>query len=180
LFREEGGDTADTRSSIRRLYQYAARQAAGDSNATHQIDLRICPLTLEALLESRSATGTTRPVLDRLDSLMHDGPQWFSGGSDISPTAFANFVVARLRAARGEYPAALAANRRREINYFPQFTWSLPAFLRQEGRLATLAGDTSGAIRAYDQYLALRTAPDLPFQPQRDSVIAERAALHRK
>jgi hypothetical protein len=44
-------------------------------------------------------------------------------------------------------------------------------------RLAALAGDTAGAIRAYDQYLETRIHPDPPFQPQRDSVIAERAAL---
>jgi serine/threonine-protein kinase len=180
LFREEGGDTSGIRSAIRRLYEYAARRQIGDSGAVHQIDLRVCPLTLEALLENRTATGTARPALDRLDSLMHDGPQWFSGGTDVSPTAFANFVVARLRAAQGDYLAALAANRRREVDYFPQFTWSLPAFLRQEGRLAALAGDTVGAARAYDQYLTLRTAPDPPFKPQRDSVRSERAALRRK
>jgi hypothetical protein len=56
----------------------------------------------------------------------------------------------------------------------------LPAFLREEGRLAALAGDTAGAIRAYDEYLVMRTHPDPPFQPQRDSVIAERAALKRR
>ena len=181
LFRVEGGDTSNARSAIRRLTEYAAaRGSRTDSTGAHPIDLKVCPLTLEALLESRAASGSARPALDRLDSLMHDGPQWFSGGDDISPTAFANFVVARLRAAQGDYPAALAAIRRREVNYFPAFTWSLPAFLRQEGRLAALAGDSAGARRAYDQYLALRAAPDPPFNSQRDSVISERAALRAK
>ena len=55
--------------------------------------------------------------------------------------------------------------------------WSLPAFLRQEGRLAALAGDDAGALRAYNAYLSLRTAPDAPLRPQRDSVIAERATV---
>jgi hypothetical protein len=50
-------------------------------------------------------------------------------------------------------------------------------FLRQEGRLAALAGDTTGAIRAYEHYLTLRTNPDPPFLPQRDSVVAELAEL---
>lgn len=44
-------------------------------------------------------------------------------------------------------------------------------------RLTAFAGDTAGAVRAYDQYLVTRIHPDPPFQPQRDSVIAERAAL---
>jgi hypothetical protein len=63
------------------------------------------------------------------------------------------------------------------VDYFPAYMWSLPAFLRQEGRLATLAGDTAGALRAYDDYLTLRTAPDPPLRAQRDSVVAERASL---
>ena len=178
LFRIEGGDTVNVRAAIRRLTDFAATRARESASASvHEIDLRVCPLTLEALLESRSASGKGRPALDRLDSLMHDGPEWFSGGEDISPTAFANFVVARLRSAQGGYPSALAAIRRREVNLFPAFTWSLPAFLRQEGRLAVLAGDAAGARRAYDQYLTLRTDPDPPFRAQRDSVVAERAAL---
>jgi len=50
------------------------------------------------------------------------------------------------------------------------------AWLRRAA-LAALAGDTAGALRAYGRYLTLRTAPDPPFVPQRDSVLAERAAL---
>ena len=89
-------------------------------------------------------------------------------------------TVDRLTASlAGDIPGALAAIRRREVDYFPAYLWSLPAFLRQEGRLATLAGDTAGAIRAYDAYLTLRTDPDPPFVPQRDSVVAERSTLRR-
>jgi hypothetical protein len=108
---------------------------------------------------------------------MAQDPRGFTGSVNYAPTAFANFTVARLREAQGNLPAALAAIRRREVDYFPAYLWSLPAFLRQEGRLAALTGDTTGALRAYDSYLTLRTNPDAPFKPQRDSVIAERAAL---
>jgi hypothetical protein len=45
--------------------------------------------------------------------------------------------------------------------------------------LAALAGDTTAAARAYDEYLRLRTDPDAPFRAQRDSVVNERAALSR-
>ena len=94
--------------------------------------------------------------------------------------AFANFTIARLRELQGELPLALAAIRRREADAFPAYLWSRPAFLRQEGRLAALVGDTTGAKRAYDEYLLLRTSPDASFRPQRDSVIAERAALESR
>jgi hypothetical protein len=43
--------------------------------------------------------------------------------------------------------------------------------------LSDLAGDNVGALRAYDDYLTLRTAPDPPLRAQRDSVVAERASL---
>ena len=40
-------------------------------------------------------------------------------------------------------------------------------------------GDTTGAIRAYEHYLTLRTNPDSPLVPQRDSVVAELGELVR-
>ena len=177
LFRVAGGDTSGAAAAIGRLRAFAA--------TTHpplprddwiQIDFRVCPLLLAALIESPTAGGA-RPQLDRLDSLMHDGPRGFMGTANFQPAAFANFTIARLRESQGNIPAALAAIRRRDVDFFPAYLWSLPAFLRQEGRLVALAGDTAGALRAYGAYLTLRTAPDAPFVPQRDSVVAERAAL---
>jgi len=93
--------------------------------------------------------------------------------------AFANYTIARLREVQGDLPAALAAIRRRETDGFPSYLWSRAAFLRQEGRLAALAGDTVGARRAYDAYLELRTDPDPAMRPQRDSVVVERTRLTR-
>jgi hypothetical protein len=52
---------------------------------------------------------------------------------------------------------------------------SPPAYLREEGSSAALAGDTAGAIRAYERYLTLRVRPDPGVvQAEVDSV---RAAL---
>jgi len=180
LFRVTGGDTTGTAEAIRRLRAFSLPDYSPlGAVASQPMDARVCTLLLQALVESRASAGGPRPSLDRLDSLMHDGPPWYAGRVGMAPVVFANYTVARLREAQGNYPAALAAIRRREMNYFPPYLWSLPAFLRQEGRLAGLAGDTAGAIHAYDQYLAMRTDPDPPFQPQRDSVLAERAALTR-
>jgi tRNA A-37 threonylcarbamoyl transferase component Bud32/tetratricopeptide (TPR) repeat protein len=180
LFRVTGGDTSTTRQAIRRLREFAALDPPPIPHETWDpTEFRVCPLLLEALLEGgRDRGGASR--LDSLDALMRDGPRWLSLGAPSAPTVAANWTIARLREAQGDIPRALAAIRRRESNYYPSYLWTLPAFLREEGRLAALAGDTAGAIRAYDEYLVMRTHPDPPFQPQRDSVIAERAALKRR
>jgi hypothetical protein len=49
--------------------------------------------------------------------------------------------------------------------------------LRQEGRLADLAGDRHGAIEAYRRYLALRTNPEPALKPQVERVRTELARL---
>jgi hypothetical protein len=46
----------------------------------------------------------------------------------------------------------------------------LSTYLREEGRLAALNGDAAGAIKAYQHYLALRTAPEPPLRAERDRV----------
>jgi tRNA A-37 threonylcarbamoyl transferase component Bud32 len=180
LYRVAGGDTAGAAAALRRLRAFAATDHPPIARDDWQlIDFRVCPLLLQVLLEGTPTGHVAWPALDRLDSLMREDPRGYMGIANTAPTAFANYAVARLRESQGNIPAALAAIRRREVDYFPAYLWSLPAFLRQEGRLATLAGDTAGAIRAYDAYLTLRTDPDPPFVPQRDSVVAERATLRR-
>jgi hypothetical protein len=49
--------------------------------------------------------------------------------------------------------------------------------LREEGRLADLAGDRAGAIDAYTRYLALRSDPEPSLQPEVERVRAELARL---
>jgi len=180
LLRTSRGDTSTTRQSIRRLHEFAALDPAPIPAALwNPIDFRVCPLLLETLLEGgRDRGGTSR--LAALETLMHDGPRWLVLGPPAAPTVAANWTIARLREKQGDIPRALAAVRRREANYYPAYLWTLAAFLREEGRLAARAGDTAGAAQAYDRYLAMRTQPDLPFQAQRDSVIAERAALRTR
>jgi hypothetical protein len=49
--------------------------------------------------------------------------------------------------------------------------------LREEGRLAALTGDRTGAIRAYQHYLALRTDPEPSLRPQVEQVRADLGQL---
>jgi tetratricopeptide (TPR) repeat protein len=92
-------------------------------------------------------------------------------------TLAANLVVARVAEAQGDLPLALRAVRRRAGGYglTPRLRggWYLSTFLREEGRLATLTGDTAGAVRAYRHYLALRTNPEPAMAPEVASVRAQ-------
>jgi len=180
LYRVSTGDTSSTRQAIQRLRAFAASNPPPiDAASWRPLEFRVCPLLLETLLEAPPFGSRGGKHLDELEALMRTGPRWFTGAAvgPTSPVSYANWTIARLREREGNIPAALAAIRRREMSYYPEYLWILPAFLRQEGRLAALVGDTTGALRAYDHYLTLRTDPDPIFQPQRDSVIAERAAL---
>jgi tRNA A-37 threonylcarbamoyl transferase component Bud32/tetratricopeptide (TPR) repeat protein len=179
LFRIAAGDTSGTAAAIRGLRMFATDGSPQVSRSELVgLELNVCPLLLSVLTERAPARDGARWVhLDELDSLMQRGPRAYSGFIGSSPTAYANFTIARLRESQGDLPAALAAIRRRESDGFPSYLWSKPAFLRQEGRLAALVGDTTGARRAYDEYLVLRRNPDAPLRAQRDSVVAERAAL---
>ena len=181
LHRVTSGDTSGTRDAIRRLRAFAALDPPPmPRDDWLALDFRVCPALLDVLVEGKPARGERRPKLDALDSLMRDAPRWFSSTFIVVPSAVANYAIAEFREAQGDIPAALAAARRREVDYFPSYLWSLPAFLRMEGRLAALNGDAAGAIRAYDEYLTMRTAPMAALRSQRDSVIAERAALVRR
>jgi serine/threonine-protein kinase len=147
----------------------------------------VCAALLEAKLAAASGAGA---ALDRLDSLIRSGPGGSRNGPPvaftlspayvrstvgISPVGFEDFVnleVARLRERQGDNRAALAAVRRRP--YGVNLTDYLAPHLREEGRLAALTGDRTGAIAAYRHYLALRSNPEPALRP---AVQAERAEL---
>jgi hypothetical protein len=89
----------------------------------------------------------------------------------------ANLVIARLAEAQGDLPLALRAVRRGIGGRLLLSTYYLSTFLREEGSLAALAGDTAGAIRAYHHYLALRPDPEPEVKPEVEQVRAELAKL---
>jgi eukaryotic-like serine/threonine-protein kinase len=153
----------------------------------------VCAALLEARLTVASGAAGATAALDRLDSLIRSGPGGQRNGPavaftlspayirstvGISPCGFEDFVnleVARLRERLGDRRAALVAVRRRSYSY--HLTDYLAPHLREEGRLAALMGDRSGAVRAYRHYLALRSDPEPSLRPAVGAARAELAKL---
>jgi hypothetical protein len=86
-----------------------------------------------------------------------------------------NLLVSRLYEAHGNAARALAAVRRR--HYFIGGAFYLSSYLLQEGRLAVLTGVRSGAIRAFQHYLALRPDPESSVKPEVERVRLELANM---
>ena len=130
-----------------------------------------------ARIEGRSAG----PALATLDSLMRRGPSpgaWDAGV--LTAGGFPNLLLARDLVNHGDTIGALAAARRRTHPRAGGLTGAvLPEFLREEGRLAALTGDVTGAIEAYHIYLALRDRPSgyELWDAERLAVQGELAAL---
>lgn len=104
-------------------------------------------------------------LLERMDSLMRSGTGWHWALPE-------HRAVARIWEQAGHPARALIAVRRRRFDSASL----LAADLHEEGRLASLTGDTTGAVRAYRHYLVLRLDPEPALRSQRDSV---RVALAR-
>jgi tRNA A-37 threonylcarbamoyl transferase component Bud32/tetratricopeptide (TPR) repeat protein len=126
---------------------------------------------LDAQIMAREAPAEAAAALERLDSVLANPGFGYSG----SP---GNLIAARLHEQRGESEQALQALRRRVFDLFwsPEYT----RYYREEGRLAALTGDRAGAVAAYNRYLRIRFEPEPRLRAQRDSVLAELAALERE
>jgi hypothetical protein len=131
-----------------------------------------CAVLLDALLASAERRPTADVYFGRLDSLMRTGPPYRHFDQPW------NLLIARFKEEKGDLQGALAATRRRL--YFIAEPVFLSTYLREEGRLAALTGDRTGAIRAYQHYLALRADPEPALQAQVDQVRAELAGLLEK
>ena len=162
LYRGGRGDTIGVRAEARALVPWFTEYHMEG----------ICPALVEALVESHDAGRPDTPALDRLEAKLRRGTHW------EFPTNAAIPVLARLRRQRGQYERALAVARMHLIGR-PFFWQNRVALLKEEGDLATIVGDTAGALEAYDRYLALRTDPDDLGKPQVDSVRAALEALLR-
>jgi hypothetical protein len=156
------GDSSAAHALLARSHELRPRAFSDNPQAYG----RMCFLTNDALLEHVRA-DRSGIALARLDSTLvmgHEGSQVF------------NVIAARLHEARGDIQAALAAVRRR-ANHGRDGPLALSTMLREEGRLAALAGDVEGAIRAYDHFLALRPNPSPRLRADMERVRAARAQL---
>ena len=147
----------------------AQLRSAPQANAGLTMRHQGCAILLDALLAAAEQGPDAGSKLARLDSLMRTGPPY--RGTNLPW----NLVIARLSEARGDRAAALAAIRRRLYNVAEPLY--LSSYLREEGRLAALAGDREGAIRAYRHYLALRSDPEPALRGQVEQVRGRLNAL---
>lgn len=157
------------------------------------MSMTLCAALLDAQYTAATRAPSARAALDHLDSLMRVGPGGQRNGPPvafslspayvrslvgISPVGFedfANLEVAKLREREGNLAAALSAVRRRGYAY--HLSDYLAPTLREEGRLAALTGDRTGALRAYGHYLALRSDPEASLKAQADEVRRQVAKL---
>jgi hypothetical protein len=131
---------------------------------------RECGMVLRAI--SDAATTNSAASLTFADSVVRYSP--------LNCCHKLNYDLGVAFARRGNYAAAAAAVRRRWLASGGMNPTRLVIALRQEGKWAALAGDTTAAIKAYKHYLLWREKPEQPYVAQRDSVRSELAALERK
>jgi serine/threonine-protein kinase len=165
------GNLAQVRRAIADL-----RQATPHPDSTWQADEpRAYALLLEAQVAAREHSPAAAGLLGQLDSVLANprGPMFDFPKPPLF--SYGNLLAARLHEDAGDAAAALAAVRRRltGVAVYPHYV----RYLREEGRLAALVGDTAGAIRAYRHYLSLRGDPEPRLRAEANAVRAELAAL---
>jgi hypothetical protein len=169
-WRAARGDWAYVEGAVRRLRAARVRGLHDwDSTSMAHFTL-LCARLLDASRASALGLPAARRALDSADAA--------SRALEIDlPALGSNLVVAAVAERQGDLATALRAVRRR-AGYYQLFpSWYLSTYLREEGRIAALAGDTAGAIRAYRHYLALRPDPEPEVRPEVEAVRARLAAL---
>jgi DNA-binding SARP family transcriptional activator len=146
------GDSRYAETAVRRLQRVVVAGLAEIDSVGLAHYAAVCPLLLEAARTTALRLPSARSALVRADSAVRADYVGQSLGS--------NLIIARAAEAQGDLPFALRAVRRRAGGYGLLPMWYLSSFLREEGRLAALTGDTAGAIRAYRHYLVLRPDPE--------------------
>jgi hypothetical protein len=168
LWRVARGDTTHTRRSLERL-RLIARTDSSARTTEGQVEVAL----IEALHARQAHAPHAAAALERLDSLLRSLDYQ---NVHIGRTAVANLVAAQLFEQRGDVKRALAAARRRTMA-LNQAEPYLATQLREEARLAALAGETDEAIRAYEHYLALRVSPEPALRQQVEEARRERDRL---
>lgn len=131
-----------------------------------------------SLLEAAAATGLGLPDARARLRVADSVARRLAFNIPEPPSvAETNLFLARLWEAQGDRLRALKALRRRGFLHPTQF---MTTFVREEGRLAALTGDTAGAIRAYRHYLGLRYDPEPHLRPEVERVRRELAIMERR
>lgn len=150
LWRLRAGNLSAAENAAERLRSSASGDRAGYADALRAL----CAQLLEASVAVERGDAPARTEVKRLADLVRTEPPVFD-----PLLRSANLVVARLYERLGDPESALAALRRRSF-FLNLSAGYLSSYLREEGRLAAVVGDTAGAIRAYRHYLVLRDAPE--------------------
>jgi len=164
------GDTSQTRRSIERL-RALTRPLTGSRRTEAEVEIA----AIEAMHAEVARSPTLRATATRLDSLLRIMDYTATNPGRAS---FANLVAARLLEKSGDLRGALGAIRRR-TDAWSQTNAYLGTQLREEGRIAALAGEREEAIRAYRHYLALRGDAEPAVRPQVDAVRRELKQLEK-
>ena len=164
LWRAGHDDPRTLSASITRLRRAAT---GGEQGAPFA---RACATLLDAVAATNSNRSDASIAVTRLDSLLRTGPGGFVQDAG-------NLILARIKERRGDVRGALAAVRRRET--FLTRPLYLSTFLREEGRLAALAGENDAAIEAYRHYLTLRASPEPPLKSEIEFVRDELAKIEK-
>jgi serine/threonine-protein kinase len=168
------GDLSAAEAASRRLHAARLPGLQGRDSASFAQSIALCAALLDASLAfSRSAATGAQPAIALADSLARS---FIFQVCCVAIVSDANLRLAELWERSGNLPNALRALRRGS-GKFVGASLFISTFLREEGRVAALAGDTAGAIRAYRHYLALRYDPEPSLRPAVDRVRGELVAL---
>jgi hypothetical protein len=125
-----------------------------------------------AIVEAKLALDRHDPAAARLVDVADS----LARGRMIA-ASWSSLEIARLYERQGRVDRALRAVRRRWMPMGEPEPGGLAESYRLEGKLAALADDKVGAIRAYRNYLRMVVDPEPSRVPQVDSVRAELSAV---
>jgi tetratricopeptide (TPR) repeat protein len=157
------GDTTHTRQTLERLR--AIERATGGPTTDSQTEIAM----IEAMQAHLLRRQDTRQKVERLDSLLAATDYKAVHSGRIAMTGI---VTGLIFESLGDNERAFAAVRRRAVWWNNDQVY-LATQLREEGRLAALAGHRERAIEAYRHYLTLRSDPDPSLRQEADRIRQE-------
>jgi hypothetical protein len=136
------GDYAAAEDAADRLRAARIPGLSGADSVSYANYSKLCAALLDAARTSGLGSPDARDRLVEADSLAREFILEICCGVSVPE---ANLLLARLWEKEGDPPRALAAVRRRS-GAFPIGPNFMTTFLREEGRLAALSGDTVGVL----------------------------------